>query len=104
MDGFEAMDAAIMIVHGADDGVIGIEYGLDKYFEKYKDDPRFTFIRFEGREHNEIFNDLANTYKDEFDAGFDDWLAMLDYDHKAEENRELLQRFLTYDNLFVNFA
>ena len=37
-------------------------------------------------------------------AGFDDWLTTLDYDHKAEENREHLQRFLTYDNLFVNFA
>lgn len=80
-----------MIVHGADDGVIGMEYGLDKFYEKYKDDPRFKFIRFEDRGHNEIFNDPANTYKDEFNAGFDDWLTTHDYDHKAEENRERLQ-------------
>ena len=87
MDGFDATDAKVMIVHSADDGVIGIEYGCDKYYEKYKDDPRFTFMRFEDRGHNEILNDQANTYKDEFNAGFDKWLETLDYDYKAEENK-----------------
>ncbi len=88
MDGFDSSNAAVMIVHSADDDVIGIRYGLDKYYEKYKDDPRFTFIRFEDRGHNEIFNDPDNTYKDEFNAGFDKWLETLDYDYSAEENKE----------------
>ncbi len=88
MDGFDSTDAAVMMVHSADDQVIGIEYGLDKYYEKYKDDARFTFLRFEDRGHNEICNDPANTYKDDFNAGFDKWLETLDYDYKAEENKE----------------
>ncbi|MDY4084765.1 MAG: alpha/beta fold hydrolase [Ruminococcus bromii] len=88
MDGFNSSDANIMIVHSADDDVIGIEYGLDKYYEKYKDDSRFTFIRFKGRGHNGIFNDPDNTYKDEFNAEFDTWLETLDYDYNAEENKE----------------
>lgn len=88
MDGFDATDANIMIVHSADDGVIGIEYGLDKYYEKYKDNSRFTFIRFEDRGHNEVFNDPNNTYKDDFDAKLDSWIETLDYDYKAEENKE----------------
>ncbi len=88
MDGFESTDAVIMIVHSADDDVIGIEYGLDKYYEKYKDDSRFTFIRFEDRGHNEVFNDPSNTYKDEFDAEFDKWLETLDYNYNAEENKD----------------
>ena len=88
MDGFNATEAAVMIVHSADDDVIGIEYGLDKYYKKYKDDPRFTFIRFDDRGHNEILNDPANTYKDEFNAGFDPWVETLDYDYSAEENKE----------------
>ena len=88
MDGFEATKAPVMIVHSEDDGVIGIEYGCDKYYEKYKDDSRFTFIRFTDRGHNEIFNDPENTYKDEFDAEFDSWVETLDYDYKAEENKE----------------
>lgn len=88
MDGFEKTDASILVLHSADDNVIGIEYGYDKYYEKYKDDPRFTFIRFEDRGHNEVFNDPDNTYKDEFNAEFDKWLGSLDYDYNAEENKE----------------
>ena len=88
MDGFDASDASVMIVHSADDDVIEIGYGCDKYYPKYKDDPRFTFMRFEDRGHNEIFNDPDNTYKDEFNAGFDSWLETLDYDYKAAENKD----------------
>ena len=88
MDGFDASDAPVMIVHSADDDVIGIEYGCDKYYEKYKDDPRFTFIRFEDRGHNDILNDPDDTYKEEFNAEFDHWLDTLDYDYKAEENKD----------------
>lgn len=88
MDGFDSSDSNVMIVHSADDNVIGIEYGLDKYYEKYKDDSRFTFIRFEDRGHNEIFNDPDNTYKDELNAEVDKWLETLDYDYNAEENKE----------------
>ncbi|MCR5733469.1 MAG: alpha/beta fold hydrolase [Lachnospiraceae bacterium] len=88
MEGFEATDAPVMIVHSADDDVIGIEYGCDKYYEKYKYDSRFTFLRFENRGHNEIFNDPENTYKDEFNAPFEKWLETLDYDYNAEENKE----------------
>jgi pimeloyl-ACP methyl ester carboxylesterase len=88
MDGFDSTGAAVMIVHSADDDVIGIEYGYDMYYEKYQNDSRFTFIRFEDRGHNEIFNDPENTYKDEFNAEFDTWLETLDYDYNAEDNIE----------------
>ena len=76
-----------MVVHSADDDVIGIEYGCDKYYKKYKDDPRFTFLRFEDRGHNDILNDPDDTYKDEFNAGFDKWRDALGYDYNAEENK-----------------
>ena len=88
MDGFASTQAPVMIVHSADDDVIEIGYGYDQYYEKYKDDPRFTFIRFEDRGHNEICNDPDDTYKDEFNAEFDRWLDTLDYDYKADENKD----------------
>ena len=88
MDGFDSTDAAVMIVHSADDDVIGIEYGYDMYYEKYQNNPRFAFIRFEDRGHNGIFNDPENTYIDEFNAEFDTWLETLDYDYNAEDNIE----------------
>ena len=92
MDGFDASNASVMIVHSADDDVIGIEYGCDTYYEKYKDDARFTFIRFEDRGHNEIFIDPDDTYKDELNATFAKWLETLDYDYQAEENRERFRK------------
>ena len=76
-----------MIVHSADDDVIEIGYGYDKYYKKYKDDARFTFLRFEDKGHNDILNDPEDTYKDEFNAEFDQWLGTLDYDYKAVENK-----------------
>ena len=89
MNGFEAAgNTSVMIVHSADDGVIGIEYGYDKYYEKYKDDSRFTFIRFEDKGHNNMLKDPNNTYVDELNADFAEWLKTLDYDYNAEDNRD----------------
>lgn len=88
MDGFESSECQVMIVHSEDDSVIEIGYGYNKYYEKYKDDPRFTFVHFEDRGHNDIFSDPDDTYVDEFDAEFDSWLKTLDYDYRAKENKD----------------
>lgn len=89
MDGFAASDAPVMIVHSADDGVVPITYGYDRYYEKYQNDPRFCFVRYEDRGHNYIFDDM--TYINEFNADFDKWMETLEYDCKAEENKERFQ-------------
>ena len=99
MDGFDSTDARVMIVHSADDNVIGIEYGLDMYYEEYKDDPRFTFIRFEDRGHNNIFMDPVITYLDELNSEFASYVETLDYDYEAEENTE---RFLEDKTDYLN--
>ena len=85
MDGFANSDAAVMILHSLDDKVVPIEYGYDMYYERYKDDPRFRFIRFEDKGHNYL-NDKS--YPDAFDAEFDKWLETLDYDYEAPENKD----------------
>ena len=72
-----------MIVHSFDDEVVPAEYGYDIYYEKYRDDSRFTFIPLENKGHN-YFND--DTYRNEFNADFDEWLKTLDYN--TEENGE----------------
>lgn len=55
MKGFEKSTAAAMILHSKDDSVVGIGYGYDKYYEKYNGDPRFTFIEYADRGHNEVY-------------------------------------------------
>ena len=67
MDGFSESDAAVMILHSSDDEVVPIEYGYDIYYEKYKDDSRFSFIRFEDKGHNylnelDLFEDFVDFY------------------------------------------
>lgn len=85
MDGFAKSDAAVMILHSSDDTVVPAKYGYDIYFEKYADDPRFRFIRFEDRGHNYL---NVDAYYDEFNAEFDRWLETLDYDYNAAENKD----------------
>ena len=85
MDGFSKSDAAVMIVHSFDDEVVPVEYGYEIYYEKYKDDPRFCFVPLDNRGHN-YFND--GTYRNEFEAEFEDWLKTLDYDYDSAENKE----------------
>ncbi len=85
MDGFSESDAAVMIVHSFDDEMVPVEYGYERYHEKYKDDPRFRFMPLEHEGHN-YFND--DTYRNIFNAEFDKWLETLDYDYEAAENKE----------------
>lgn len=59
--GFAASDAKVMVVHSTDDNMIPIEYGYDIYYEQYKDNPRFTFVRLEYKGHNLFLNVSKNT-------------------------------------------
>ena len=52
MDAFDSSDCKVMIVHGEDDGVVPIELGYDKYYEKYSNDERFVFLKYENRGHD----------------------------------------------------
>lgn len=55
LDSLDATEASVMILHSANDDMIPVELSFDRYYEKYKDDDRFTFIRFEDRGHNYLF-------------------------------------------------
>ena len=50
-----------------------------------------------------IFNDPEDTYKDEFNAEFEKWTETLDYDYKAEENKDLFAQFLEFYDRTVSF-
>ncbi len=71
--------AAFFIVHSADDPRIPKSISYDVLHEKYCTDPRFTFVEYTDRGHDYISeSDAARAYIDEFNAGFDEWLATLD--------------------------
>jgi len=86
LDGFASTAAKVMILHSQDDSMVPIQYGHDKYYAEYKDDPRFSFIRFEDKGHS-YFN-ADTTYKDAFNADLDKWQKNLEYDPTNPENSE----------------
>lgn len=51
MKGFENSDCPVLIVHGEKDNTIPISYGYDTYYEVYGDNDRFTFIKYDDRDH-----------------------------------------------------
>lgn len=71
LDGFSNSNAAVMIVHSSDDDVVPIQYGYDKYYEKYKDNPRFKFVRLEYAGHNYLnpksYSELFQRFVDFYD-------------------------------------
>lgn len=86
LDGVAATDAQIMFIHGEQDQMIPIEESFGRYHAAYADDPRFTFIRYEDREHNFIFCDPARqAYVDAFNAGSEAYVA--EHGEPTEEER-----------------
>ena len=55
MQGFAASNAQILIVHSSDDPEVPIGCGLDRYAEAYGSDPRFLFLRLDGKGHGGLF-------------------------------------------------
>lgn len=74
MDGFAKSDAGVFIAHSTDDTVVPIEYGYNIYYEKYANDDRFVFKKFEDKGHNEIYYSReAIEYIDNFNAQFKEY-------------------------------
>ena len=54
--GFANSDCNVMIVHGAKDETIPMEFGYETYFEKYGEDDRFVFKKYDDRDHGVLEN------------------------------------------------
>ncbi len=69
LDSLDATDAQVMIVHSVDDEMIPFEISYARYYEKYADDERFTFVRYEDRGHNYLFcSDARREYVEEYNV------------------------------------
>ena len=85
-EGFENTDAKILVVHSTDDDTVSPEFGYDIYYKDHKDDPRFSFIRFEDRGHKYFYKDTKESQ--EIIQSFQDWVKSLDYDYRDPKNEE----------------
>lgn len=91
LKGFENSDADIMILHSSDDTVVPPQYGYDRYIEKYENDSRFTFVRFEDHGHNGIFqSNTSREYNEQFNQEFRQYAASLENGLTAEIKAEYI--------------
>ena len=56
ISGFENSDCKVMIVHGVLDTTVPIALGYEKYYERYGTSDRFTFKKFDDRDHDVYHN------------------------------------------------
>ncbi len=85
INGFENTDAGVMVIYSGDDEMISQKNSFDVFYDLYKDNTRFNFVKYENRGHNFVYySDASREYKDEFNSKFDAYLNSLDGELTAE--------------------
>lgn len=93
--GFEHSDAGVMVIYSTDDNMISQSESFDLFYDLYKDNPRFDFVKYENRGHNYVYyTDAARDYRAQFNSTFDDYLNTLDEEFTAEIREEYLNEHL----------
>jgi hypothetical protein len=101
IDGFEASNAGVMIVHSSDDNMISFEDQFTMFLDQYRDNLRFDFVQYEDRGHDYIYyTDASRRYKDELNTQFKDYVDTLDTELTAEIKREYMEGNLNKAILF----
>ena len=95
LDGYEGSDARVMIIHSVDDDMISIENSFDVYHERFKDDERFTFIKYDNRGHNyTYYTDASSAYIHAFDEAFKAYRDSKDEKLTAQEKAAYMEEHL----------
>ena len=101
LESLDATDASVMFIHSADDDMIPIELSFDRYYEKYADNDRFTFVRFEDRGHNYPFcSEARREYVKEYNLAADAYhekVGDIDEEMRAAYYEEHFDKHKGYD-------
>lgn len=101
IDGFGNTQAGVMIIYSADDDMISQEKAYDIFYDIYKDNPRFNFIKYNDRGHDYVYySDSSRKYKEDYNKGFDEYIKSLKEDFTAELKESYLNNNLDKKLLF----
>ena len=101
INGFENTEAGVMIIHSADDEMISQEKGFDVFYDQYKNNPRFSFVKYENRGHDYVFySERSRDYQDEFNRNFAEYVNSLDEELTIELKASYLNDHLDKKQLF----
>ncbi len=86
LESFEQSKAKICIIHSEDDSTIPITAGYDLYYEKFKNDKRFKFIRLLVHGHGTVYYTLEDKrYYDKIHHQYDKYVKK---EKPSEEDKE----------------
>ncbi len=78
LDSLDATDARILFIHSENDDMIPIEISFDRYYEKFSQNDRFSFVRFKDKGHNYVFTSEARfQYVEEYNKKAEEyWVSV----------------------------
>lgn len=101
--------ADVMMIHCEDDEVIPIELSFDRYYEKFSDNERFTFLRFKEGGHEKVLrSEKSQEYIKEFNKSASEYAEKIGEENYTEERikyvKENLDKSIYYEHNEELFA
>lgn len=88
LESLENSNTKVLMFHSADDDVIPIEISYDRYYEKFADNERFSFVRFEDKGHNNILiSKSALEYRKEYNKAGEEYVSQFGEGEFTDEMR-----------------
>lgn len=92
IDGMEKTNAKILIAHSTDDKRVPYEYGYEKYYEKFSENERFEFIKYDDKGHADmLYSDEAIAYREELENGYETFLEQ----NGKKDNKKSLNEYMS---------
>ncbi len=93
IEAMENSSTAVMVFHSEDDETVSSQYGYDVWYEKFKDDSRFKFIKFSDKGHASIYYSYESMeWLEGVNERFRAWGETLDYDYKSADNTQRFEQ------------
>ena len=101
IDGFDASNAGVMIIHSVNDEMVSFENQFERFSDTYQNNSRFTFVKDENRGHDYIYySDASAEYRNELNNQFTEFVKSLDTELTAEIKTEYMNEHLNKKLLF----
>ncbi|MGI5066425.1 alpha/beta hydrolase family protein [Treponema putidum] len=101
MEGFENSDAKIMVIHSSDDDSVSFENNYKRFYKKFGNNSRFTFIEYDNRGHNYLYyTDTARAYGKKLSEDFTSFKKSLQVEITPEIRAEYLKKHLNKKQFF----
>ncbi len=101
IDGFDASNAGVMIIHSVNDEMISFKNQFERFSNIYQNNPRFTFVKDENRGHDYIYySDASAKYRNELNNQFTEFVNSLDTELTPEIKTEYMNQHLNKKWLF----